>query len=201
MKDMYNPQQDWQAEGEPLSIDEATLSIALKRTSTDPLIKLRRHISIKLVWIVSFSLMFLALIVTTDKLYMRILISPLLIVYIVGLVLIYGQYHILDFIDKGQNLKDILQAYHFRIKRIQQYELRVASFVYPISITAGFVYGFTLKRTAEEILTNPKVLTALVATNLILIPICYYLARWMDRKAYGQYLDQLKENIDLLEAA
>lgn len=198
MKDMH---ESWQQEESLFELDEAFLDKALKKDSCDPLIRLRKNLGIKLIWIAGFSLLFLLLIITTDKLYNRILISPLLLAYAVGLTLIYGQYRMLGFVDKSQNMRYILKAYYYRITRIQQYELKVAVFLYPISITAGFVYGFSLKRSADEILTDIKILTILIITNLILIPLCYYLARWMDRKAYGRYLDQLKEDIDQLETA
>jgi hypothetical protein len=198
MKDMH---ESWQQEESLFELDEAFLDKALKKDSCDPLIRLRKNLGIKLIWIAGFSLLFLLLIITTDKLYNRILISPLLLAYAVGLTLIYGQYRMLGFVDKSQNMRYILKAYYYRITRIQQYELKVAVFLYPISITAGFVYGFSLKRSADEILTDIKILTILIMTNLILIPLCYYLARWMDRKAYGRYLDQLKEDIDQLETA
>ena len=201
MKDLHEPWEKMQQDQTSFELDEAFLDEALNKESCDPLIRLRKNLGFKLMWIAGFSLLFLVLIITTDKLYNRILISPLLVAYVIGLALIYGQFRILSFVDKSQNLSYILKAYYYRIKRIQQYELQVALFLYPISITAGFVYGFTLKRSAEEILTDLKVLTILIVTNVILIPACYYLARWMDRKAYGKYLDQLKEDIDQLETA
>ena len=201
MKDLHKSWEDWQQDDAAFQLDEAFLDKALKKESCDPLIRLRKNIGIKLLWIAGFSLMFLTLIITTDKVYNRILISPLLIAYVIGLALIYGQYRILNFVDKSQNLDYILKAYYYRIKRIQQYELKVAIFLYPISITAGFVYGFSMKRSAEEILTDYRVLTILIVTNVILIPVCYFLARWMDRRAYGRYLDRLKEDMDQIETA
>jgi hypothetical protein len=201
MKDLHKSWEDWQQDDAAFQLDEAFLDKALKKESNDPLIRLRKNIGIKLIWIAGFSLLFLLLIVTTDKFYNRILISPLLITYMAGLALIYGQYRILNFVDKSQNMKHILKSYYHRISRIQKYELRVALFLYPISVTAGFVYGFTIEKSAEEILTNQTVWMTLIAANVILIPACYFLAKWMDRKAYGKYLDRLKEDIEQLEVA
>lgn len=199
MKDLHEPWEELQREQTLFELDEAFLDTSLKKNSCDPLVRLRKNIGLKLIWIASFSLIFLVLIIITDKIYNRILISPLLITYVIGLVLVFEQYRILKFVDKSENLSYILKVYYYRIKRIQQYELKVVLFLYPISITAGFVFGFTEKRSPEEILTDFRLLAILVATNVILLPICYYLARWMDRKAYGDYLDQLKEDIDQLE--
>jgi glucose-6-phosphate-specific signal transduction histidine kinase len=201
MKDLHKSWDAWQQEDASFQLNEAFLEEALKKESADPLIKLRKNIGIKLLWIAGFSLLFLTLIITTDKIYNRILISPLLLAYVVGLALIYGQYRILGFVDKSQNMKYILESYYHRIRRIQQYELKVALFLYPISITAGFVCGFTIEKSAEEILSNSKVWLTLVATNIVLIPACYYLAQYLDRKAYGQYLDRLEEDIKQLEVA
>ncbi|MFP4342725.1 MAG: hypothetical protein ACLFQO_19935 [Cyclobacteriaceae bacterium] len=198
---MHKSWEAWQQDDATFRLDEEFLDKALKKESTDPLIKLRKNIGIKLLWMVGSILLFLTLIVTTDQIYNRFLISPLLLAYVVGLALIYGQYRILNFVDKSQSMKYILESYYHRIRRIQQYELRVALFLYPVSITAGFVYGFTIEKSAEEILSNSKVWMTLIAANIVLIPACYLLARWMDQKAYGQYLDRLKEDIEQLEAA
>jgi hypothetical protein len=200
MKDLNKTYTWQQAEEQPL-LDEAFLNKALQKKSLDPLVKLKKNVKIKLLWIAAFILIFLIVIITTDKLYNRILISPLVITYIVGLVLIFRQYRELNFVDKSQSLKETLETYYQKISLMSKYEQRVALFIYPVSITAGFVYGFTVHRSAEDIFSDQRVLTMLVATNIILIPACYYLTRWMDHKAFGEYLEHLKEDLDQLNAA
>lgn len=201
MKDFNNSWEAWEhTEAQP-PLDEAFLNKALQKKSADPLLKLKNNVRAKLISLAIFTLIFLIMIITTDKLYNRMLISPLVIAFIIGLVLIFGQYRVLSFVDKSLNLKETLEIYYYRISLISKYEQRVALFIYPISITAGFVYGFTINRTLEELLSDQSVLTILVVTHIVLIPACYYLSRWMDQKAFGEYLEHLKEDIKQLNAA
>lgn len=201
MKDFNKSWEAWQwAEEQPL-LDEAFLNKALHKKSVDPLVKLKKNVKGKLLLIAAFSLLFLVIIITTDKVYNKILMSPLVLTYLIGLVLIFGQYRMLNFVDKSLSLKEILEIYHYRISLISKYEQRVALFIYPVSITAGFVYGFTMNRSVEEILSDQRVLAMLVALNMVLVPACYYLARWMDHKAFGRYLEHLKDDLNQLNAA
>jgi hypothetical protein len=40
---------------------------------------------------------------------------------------------------------------------------------------------------------------ALVIVTAILVPLCHQLAKWMNRKAFGRYADELKKNIEALK--
>jgi hypothetical protein len=53
----------------------------------------------------------------------------------------------------------------------------------------------------EAFLYNPKILLILSATITILVPLCYYGARWMFNYAYGKHLKKLKATIDELSEA
>ncbi|WPP48197.1 hypothetical protein [Catalinimonas niigatensis] len=201
MKDLNKSWEAWQGAEEPPLLDEAFLNKALQKKSVDPLVKLKKNVKAKLLLIAFFSLLFLVIILSTDKVYNKILMSPLILAYLVGLVLIFGQYRILNFVDKNLSLKETLEIYYLRISQISKYEQRVALFIYPVSITAGFVYGFTMNRDVEDILSDQRILSLLIALNLVLVPACYYLARWMDYKAFGTYLEHLKEDLNQLNAA
>ncbi|MEK6476112.1 hypothetical protein WJR50_01215 [Catalinimonas sp. 4WD22] len=201
MKDFNKSWKTWQQNEEQPLLDEAFLNKALQKKSIDPLVKLKNNIRLKLLWIMAFTLVFLAIIITTDKLYNKILMSPLVLAYLIGLVLIYGQYRVLNFVDKSLSLRETLEIYYHRISLINKYEQSVALFIYPISVTAGFVYGFTLNRSAEEILSDQRILAILIGLNVILVPACYYLARWMEEKAYGKYLAHIREDLNQLNAA
>lgn len=201
MKDFNKSWEAWQQNEEQPLLDEAFLDKTLQKKSVDPLVKLKKNIRLKLLWIIAFTLVFLVIIITTDKFYNKILMSPLLLAYLIGLVLIFGQYRVLSFVDKSLSLRETLEIYYQRISLINKYEQRVALFIYPISVSAGFVYGLTLNRSAEEILSDQRILAILIGLNVILVPACYYLARWMEQKAYGKYLAHIREDLNQLNVA
>jgi hypothetical protein len=54
-------------------------------------------------------------------------------------------------------------------------------------------------KTVGEFMSKPPVLIAFAIILVVLIPACYYLAKWMNRKAFGDHLEKLKANIDQLK--
>jgi hypothetical protein len=74
--------------------------------------------------------------------------------------------------------------------------------LYPVSAAGGFMLGGFVGsgKPIEVFMSKPIVIIILVVTIAILVPICYKLAKWMTKKAFGQYADQLKKNIDALKS-
>jgi hypothetical protein len=100
----------------------------------------------------------------------------------------------------GNVLQSISSHYHYFKKWCRQQE-KVALFVYPVAATAGFMLGGVVGsgKTVNEFMGKPVVLIALLIALIILVPCCFFLARWMNKVAFGKYIDQLKANMDALE--
>ncbi|MCG7859559.1 hypothetical protein MD537_21455, partial [Flavihumibacter sediminis] len=65
----------------------------------------------------------------------------------------------------------------------------------------GYLSGGILGsgKTIEELMTKPIFVYALPVTMLVLIPICYWLAKWMFNKSFGKHLRSLEGIIHSLE--
>jgi hypothetical protein len=63
-----------------------------------------------------------------------------------------------------------------------------------------FYFGrcYRFRQNSRGILYNPKMLLILGFTLLLLVPLCYGMARWMFHYAYGKHLKKLKALIDEL---
>ena len=74
--------------------------------------------------------------------------------------------------------------------------------IYPISAAGGFMLGGYVGsgKPIEQFMSKPAVLIALVISIIVLVPICHHFAKWMDKKAFGQFADVLKQNIDMLKS-
>jgi hypothetical protein len=77
----------------------------------------------------------------------------------------------------------------------------VALWVYPFAATGGFMLGGTVgsEKTVEVFMGDYRVLIALAIMLVVLVPLSYWLAKWMTRVAFGKYVQQIKERIDELE--
>ena len=98
------------------------------------------------------------------------------------------------------SLKEELKKNYSGFQRWWRIQQRLGLFVYPIGATGGFILGGVLGsgKSVEAFLYNPKMLIVLIITILILVPICYFGARWMFNYAYGKHLKKLKAFIEEL---
>ncbi len=101
------------------------------------------------------------------------------------------------------NLLTELERHVKAVKQWTRLQERVALLIYPVSAAGGFMLGGMLGsgKPVRVFLDKPLMQLALLITILILVPLCYYLARWMNRKAFGRYVDQLSEHIQSLQSA
>jgi len=103
-------------------------------------------------------------------------------------------------VSTTNSLKDELQKNYAGFQKWWRIQERAGLFVYPIAATGGFILGGVdgSGKSVEAFLYNPKMLLVLGVTLLILVPLCYYGARWMFNVAYGKHLKKLKLLIDEL---
>lgn len=100
----------------------------------------------------------------------------------------------------SNSLKEELTLHYASFRRWWSVQEKMGLFVYPIAVAGGFILGGASGsgEPVESFLYNGKMLAFLGITVLILVPICYFSARWMFHYAYGKHLKKLKAAIDEL---
>ncbi|HEX4875046.1 MAG TPA: hypothetical protein VFV31_00135 [Chitinophagaceae bacterium] len=95
-----------------------------------------------------------------------------------------------------------MQHYYNSVMNWYRLQERVALFVYPVALAGGFLLGGMegSGKSIEQIMSKPIMWVALGICMLILVPLCWWFARWMFRKSFGRYLKQLKQNMDALSS-
>jgi hypothetical protein len=103
-------------------------------------------------------------------------------------------------ISPSNSLKEELTLHYDSFNRWWAVQQKVSLFVYPIAVTGGFILGGTLgsNKPVETFLYNSKMLGILGITVLLMVPLCYFGAKWMFDYAYGKHLKKLKYTIDEL---
>jgi hypothetical protein len=101
-------------------------------------------------------------------------------------------------VSPSNSLKEELTMHYNSFQRWWLLQQKMGLFVYPIAAAGGFVLGGTLGsgKPVEAFLYNAKMLSILGITILVLVPLCYFGARWMFNYAYGKHLKKLKSAID-----
>ena len=103
-------------------------------------------------------------------------------------------------ITPSNSLKQELQKNYNSFQSWWKLQQKAGLFVYPIAAAGGFILGGVegSGKSVEVFLYNPMMIKILVVTVLMLVPICYYMAKWMFNYVYGKHLMKLKNLIDEL---
>jgi ABC-type branched-subunit amino acid transport system permease subunit len=99
------------------------------------------------------------------------------------------------------NVLDELKKQYKAFSEWQKQSLRVALFIYPFAAAGGFMLGGSVGsgKSPGLLMEDYRLQIILIIVIIILVPLCYLLAKWMTRVTFGKYIDALKEKIDELE--
>jgi hypothetical protein len=167
-----------------------------------PLAKLKRNLAIHLGYALIITLGYAFIIYYFPFWQVQACMMLLIVFNIWAMVKAYELYNKIDLNLTNANVLTELKKHYHSFSEWKKQSLRIALFVYPFAAAGGFMLGGTMGsgKSVEVFMGNYKVLIALAITLIILVPLSYWLAKWMTKVAFGKYVDQLKERIDELEA-
>lgn len=173
-----------------------------KLSSHNPLEKIRKNLLINMTWAFLICLLYIGVIIYFHIWQVQI---PIFVVLIFTLWGLYSGYQIYSQIKTGVSTAPLLpelKRHHQTINTWIQTQQRVGLFIYPVSAAGGFMLGGVLGsgKPVEVFMSKPIVLITLAISIIVLVPACYYLARWMSNYSFGKHLTALQENIRELEA-
>jgi len=180
------------------STNEIILSISKKSNGT--MQALRKKVLIKLILCLFFTVLLAVYIPFAYPLPSQLLLLLLLIAYLLGDILFYQEYKILGReIDMNKDLLLSMKTVRNRIKKANKYEELIDLILYPFSFTAGFITGLTFEDQNRAYMVDSKDWIALIIAIIIFTPLGHWLAKWMNKRSFGKYLNRLEENITQLE--
>lgn len=186
------------SQGLNLEIDQ--LKTAIHSASIGVVEKLNNRLKSKMYYTLGGIALFIGLLFAAPNTITIVLISIILCAYVIGgLILNKERKLIKEEIDLNNDLKSTLENFHFKVSRVLRYEELVGLTLYPISASAGFVIGLNVNGDIDEFFGDWKGWAILSAVIIILTPLCHWLAKWMNRMAFGKYLGQLEKNIEELK--
>lgn len=177
-------------------------SISPKWLPMDPLYRLKKNLRINIGWGGLICIIYIVAIML-----MTLPIFRISMILLLGFTLwaIYTAILLYKSIEPGINSKHSLledmERHYNAISNWMKAHEKTALFFYPIGVLGGFFMGGVMGsgKTVSELLTKPAVLIAIPILLAVLVPACYYLAKWMNKKAFGDHLEKLKENINHLK--
>ena len=181
------------------NLTEEEIKHTVNTKSTGIIEKLRKGVKYKLGYAIFFTIVFAVIIPFAFPLASQILLSILLMAYAIGAILLYQELQILNKgVSMDNDLLTGLQTYRDRIKRVIRYEEIVGLTMYPISATGGFLLGMQLVDREAVIMDKAWQWVTLIVTVLLFTVIGHFAAKKMNERAFGKYLGQLEDNIEML---
>lgn len=187
-------------EKEKLESSQTDTLLKWPKKSKHPVNKLRQSFLIALLMTVFFLGLFSYLFAANNQLLLRIFIGLVIAAYLFFFVINYRIYReVSQPIDFSDSLLITLKNIYQNIDRMLRFQRKSALFIYPIAASTGFLLGFSESKDPLLVFQNPKLLLSMIGISLILTPLCYWLAIWMEKISYGKYIVQLKDLIDSME--
>lgn len=197
-----NLQEQWKQMNRP---DEDLSSLIQKGVvaapSKDPLEKIKRNLLINSVW---------GLVIAAGYVLVLIKFPVWQVLVCIGIVFLFTLWAVAKTLLLYREIKKpmphntLLQEMERHYQGIQSWmnvQEKAALLIYPVSAAGGFMIGGSLGagKPIDIVMSKPIMLVSLVITIAILVPTCIYLAKWLNKKAFGKYAAQLKQNIDNLK--
>jgi hypothetical protein len=94
-------------------------------------------------------------------------------------------------------LKNVLAQFD----RWLDFSSKAAIFIYPISVTAGFLFGgiSAADISVAEFMSHTYVQWALAIAVAVLTPLSYFAAKWANQWAFGKHIKHLQDLIAQIE--
>ena len=166
-----------------------------------PLQKLRTNLMISIAWGIAITAAYIWLLF---KVYIWQVDAALVVLILFNGWIITDSWRLYKKIPASiipsNSLKDELQNHCAGFQKWWSIQQKISLLVYPVAVAGGFVLGGVLGsgKTVEAFLYNSRMLLFLAITIVVLVPMCYYGARWLFRLAYGKHLKQLQSLISEL---
>jgi len=176
------------------------LPFSFSGKSRHPVQKLKTAFALALGYVVFFEGVFVYLLFAFPQPLVRIFLMLVVAAYV---FYFFVNLKVYNFIKKetdfSLNLKQTLTAIYEKISASLQFQRKSVIVIYPISATAGFLMGLSIENDTLTAMQEKVMILALIITVIVLTPLCYWAARWMENVSYGRYLKQLKLLIQSLE--
>jgi hypothetical protein len=172
-----------------------------KLTSQQPLQKIKNNLLINMAWGIAIAICYILILIFFPFWQVRLCIGIVFLFTLWAVGTAYTQYKsIQPFVSSQNSLLAEMKRHHASMMQWMKTQQSVALFIYPISTAGGFMLGGVegSGKSVEFFMSKPIVQISLVICIAVLVPLAYWLAKWLFNKSFGKHLKTLGENIEEL---
>lgn len=170
-------------------------------SSKDPLKKIKSNLLIHSLWGVLIGGFYIFILVSFPFWQIILCLGIVLLFTVWAIIKALQLYKQLSGSNASVNVLQQMEHHYLVINKWMSLQQWVGLFIYPVSAAGGFMLGGAMGsgKPIDVIMQKPAMIIAMLVAVAVLVPCCFYLAKWMNRKAFGRYAEALKQNIDALK--
>jgi MFS family permease len=182
------------------ALNKSELMQGLNYKPHDLLHKLHRQLGWKIFFILLFMPAYVAGILYTEALIVKILLAVLLLAHLVGLWFFTREWKYSKEvrIDSGSS-REVLKEYMSRVKKAIRLEEVVGLFLYPVSVAAGFFFSYLRNHQIEEAKSDMRLWIIISILMIAFTPLGWWAARKMNAYSFDRHLKKLQQRLDEIE--
>lgn len=173
------------------------------RPSIDPIERIKRNLRLNAIFGIVIALAYVVLMFRFPV--WQVLVSIGIVFFFTVWAVTRGliMYRDMRHHNLNNSLLEEMERHYTAITSWDSMQQKLGMFVYPVAAAGGFMVGGALGsgKPIDIVMSKPIMVYSMIIMAAILVPIGLKVAKWMSRKAFGQYADQLKSNIDALKSA
>lgn len=176
----------------------------LQAESAMPLQKLKRQWNLRIAFIIAIAPLWVFAVFYFNEIIIQLLMGA---VFLANVWSLYLSFNLKRKMQQASNsnlpVLEYLKTNYNLINTAIKLEERVFIFIYPISVAAGFFAGLSINGPVNSIANQPEkaqtIMLILIGCMVVLTPLSHLLAKWLNKLAFGNYLNELKRVISAYE--
>jgi len=187
-------------EERPLSGEEIRAGLAAKPKGGDPVAKVNRRLAWKIFFTVLFLPFYILAFFYVGDWLTKTLFAIITLAHFMGLILFVKRYRRAKSLQVGlADSKTTLIQYIDNVKSTLRQEELGGLILYPIAAAGGFFLSLLQEMSLDVALADRRIMITLAILMVVMTPLAHWLARWMNRKTFGRYLQDLESRLAELE--
>jgi len=183
------------------SLKKEEIMNAIKSESVSAIHQIKKGLIIKSFWAVGFIVLFTTLMFFSGEFIEAVIAVGIInLIYLISFILLVFMVKRINTNILGKdNILQNLQVNAKIIKKALMFEGIVFVFNMPVIILCSMSWGSLIRgNTFNSLLNNSRFLTLAIVMCIILVPISYFLGKFLNKKSFGPHLDKMNDNITKL---
>lgn len=182
-------------------IDHSEMLESMNNKKANVMAKLQKKIIGKLIFAISFTLVYSLLLFFVKDSIVILLFIVLIAAHLLAIGYIFKEYlNMQKLIPMDGNILETLKEYQNRIRRVLKSEETGGLLLYPVAVSAGFFFSLLADRSFTEVMADRWIWVIWIALMVGFTPVGHWLAKRMNKISFGKQLNHLQDMISEIES-